>query len=397
MCDQGMDALGLPADARVPAGRLRRLRPRPGRPTRACRPCEMQLDAALARPCARTARLSSTSLSTRGSSARRLREIAAASQLAAAARRGLTFPAHSCGPALRRETPMEANTFTTTVYARTPAARAFAYLRRLQNLDEWTLGSRMMHAHRRRHLHGHGVGLPDDAVLPRAHARARRVRGDRVAMRLPLARLLQAIPGVRVPVAVCGPGRRRGRQLHPLDQRDRSGPPHRDDHAGIAAVHHYEGRGLKAALERREGIAQPARRAIVRALGHDVGRCADRNGSRAVLADRRPSPLWAPLFRPSHAAAATFVDEYARRVHVEFTAMRAGRLRAGRAGLRLSRSRVRQRCPIVLVPCVARVLFWPHQSGMRGEGGCVLPHVLTRRIAGNGRDHIQQDHLRHNE
>src|SRR5437867_2588435 len=38
---------------------------------------------------------------------------------------------------------METNTFTTTVYAEVPMTRAFAYLRRLQNLDEWTLGSRM--------------------------------------------------------------------------------------------------------------------------------------------------------------------------------------------------------------------------------------------------------------
>ena len=39
---------------------------------------------------------------------------------------------------------MENNTFTTTVFAQTPAPRAFEYLRRLQNLDEWTLGSRMV-------------------------------------------------------------------------------------------------------------------------------------------------------------------------------------------------------------------------------------------------------------
>jgi hypothetical protein len=39
---------------------------------------------------------------------------------------------------------METNTFATTVYAQTPAPRAFAHLRRLQNLDEWTLGSRML-------------------------------------------------------------------------------------------------------------------------------------------------------------------------------------------------------------------------------------------------------------
>src|SRR5205085_10173225 len=47
-------------------------------------------------------------------------------------------------PDARRRTLMEANTFATTLYAQTRASEAFAYLRRLQNLDEWTLGSRML-------------------------------------------------------------------------------------------------------------------------------------------------------------------------------------------------------------------------------------------------------------
>src|SRR6185295_14035021 len=44
----------------------------------------------------------------------------------------------------RRGALMEANTFATTVYAQVPPGDAFAYLRRLSNLDEWTLGSRMV-------------------------------------------------------------------------------------------------------------------------------------------------------------------------------------------------------------------------------------------------------------
>ena len=39
---------------------------------------------------------------------------------------------------------MDTNTFATTVYAATSADKAFAYLRHLPHLDEWTLGSRMV-------------------------------------------------------------------------------------------------------------------------------------------------------------------------------------------------------------------------------------------------------------
>jgi hypothetical protein len=50
---------------------------------------------------------------------------------------------------------------------------------------------------------------------------------------------------------------------------------------GIAAVHHYEGRGLKAALERAEGLA-PAGAAPRASQRHDVGRRAGRVGERAA-------------------------------------------------------------------------------------------------------------------
>jgi hypothetical protein len=39
---------------------------------------------------------------------------------------------------------MEKNTFATSVYVATRAEDAFVYLRTLENLSEWTLGSRMI-------------------------------------------------------------------------------------------------------------------------------------------------------------------------------------------------------------------------------------------------------------
>ena len=100
---------------------------------------------------------------------------------------------------------METNTFATTFYAHTRAEHAYAYLRHLPNLDEWTLGSRML------------TRIDDDTFMGTAsgyqtmlcyHVRPLenpKFPRDRVAMRLPLSRVLQAVPGVRVPFALCRP------------------------------------------------------------------------------------------------------------------------------------------------------------------------------------------------
>ena len=100
---------------------------------------------------------------------------------------------------------MENNTFTTTVYAQTPATRAFEYLRRLQNLDEWTLGSRMV------------TRIDDDTFMGTASGyqtmlcyHVRTLEHSRFAAiewqcGYRYREYFKQIPGVRVSVAVCGP------------------------------------------------------------------------------------------------------------------------------------------------------------------------------------------------
>jgi pulcherriminic acid synthase len=129
---------------------------------------------------------------------------------------------------------------------------------------------------------------------------------------------------------------------------------------GIAAVHHYEGRGLKAALERRAGLTQPAQgRATV--LSDTMWVDAPIEMARELLADRQALAGWAPLFRAADAATGSFADEYARRVEVEFTACELGDYVLVEQDYTYPDLGAVQRCPIVLVPS-ARA-FGPEAPG----------------------------------
>ena len=177
---------------------------------------------------------------------------------------------------------MEHNTFTTTVFAQTPAPKAFEYLRRLQNLDEWTLGSRMVTRidddtamgtasgyqtmlcyHVRTLAHpstdpstGSGSSRAESRNEPRSAARLAAIewqcgyRYREYFKQYPVFVFPSQYTNVR--------GDEDGSYIHWISVID---PARRTEMImqGIAAVHHYESRGLKAALERREGLTQPAK------------------------------------------------------------------------------------------------------------------------------------------
>src|SRR5258705_13217703 len=153
---------------------------------------------------------------------------------------------------------MESNTFTPTVYARTPAPRAFAYLRRLQNLDEWTLGSRML------------ARIDDDTFMGTASGYQSMLCYHVRTLEHPRLGAIEWQCGYRYreyfkqyPVFVFP-----SRYVDPQGDEDGSyvhwvsviDPARRTEMImqGIAAVHHYEARGLKAALERGENLGAPA-------------------------------------------------------------------------------------------------------------------------------------------
>jgi pulcherriminic acid synthase len=255
---------------------------------------------------------------------------------------------------------MENNTFTTTVYAQAPAARAFEYLRRLQNLDEWTLGSRMV------------TRIDDDTYMGTASGyqtmlcyHVRTLEHPRVAAiewqcGYRYREYFKQYPVFVFPSQYADPsGDEDGSYIHWVSVID---PAQRTEMImqGIASVHHYEGRGLKAALERREGIAQPAKGRLS-VLSDTMWVDAPIEMARELLADREALAGWAPLFRAVDAAAGSFVDEYARRVQVEFATCELGDYVLVEQGYVYPDVGAVQRCPIVLVPS-ARA-FGPEAPG----------------------------------
>ncbi len=244
---------------------------------------------------------------------------------------------------------MEHNTFTTTIYAHTPAARAFEYLRQLGNLDEWTLGSRMI------------TRIDDDTFMGTASGyqtmlcyHVRTLEHPRFAAiewqcGYRYREYFKQYPVFVFPSRYADPGGDEdGSYIHWISVID---PARRTEMImqGIAAVHHYEGRGLKAALERREGLAQSAtgRWSV---LSDTMWVDAPIEMARELLADRKTLSDWAPLFRTVDAAVGSFVDEYARRVQVEFTACELGGYALVEQDFHYPDLNAVQRCPIVLVP-----------------------------------------------
>src|SRR5262245_28166980 len=204
---------------------------------------------------------------------------------------------------------MEANTVAATTYARTSAARAFAYLRRLTNLDEWTLGSRMQ------------TKIDDDTWMGTASGyqvplcyHVRTLEHPRLGAiewqcgyrwREPF----KQYPVLVFPSAYVDPhGDEDGSYIHWVSVID---PARRTDMImqGIAAVHGYETRGLKGALERAEGLAAPAAGRFT-VLSDTMWVDAPIAQARELLAEPASLATWAPLFRAVDAAAGAFVDEY---------------------------------------------------------------------------------------
>ena len=268
---------------------------------------------------------------------------------------------------------MENNTFATTVYAQTPATRAFEYLRRLQNLDEWTLGSRML------------TRIDEDTFMGTASGYQAALCYHVRTLEHPRLGAIEWQCGYRYreyfkqyPVFVfpsqyvAAHGDEDGSYVHWISVVD---PARRTEMImqGIAAVHHYEARGLKAALERGEGIAQPAK-GRWSVLSDTMWVDAPIAMAGELLVDREALARWAPLFH-AEAAAGSFRDEYARRVQVDFVACDLGDYVLIEQDYAYPDLGEVQRCPIVLVPC-ARA-FGP------GAPGFLLHRVAFVRSDGS--------------
>jgi pulcherriminic acid synthase len=246
---------------------------------------------------------------------------------------------------------MEANTYATTVYAETAAAEAFAYLRHLPNLDEWTLGSRMQ------------TRIDDDTYMGTAsgyqtmlcyHVRPL-VHPTFLAIEWQCGyryrEYFKQYPVFVFPARYIDPdSAENGSYIHWVSVID---PARRTPMImqGIEAVHRYEGRGLKAALERRAQLQAPAAgrwRVETDTMYVD----APLESAVAELTDPARLPQWAPLFRPDGRSrdGRDFLDEYDRRVRVTFTAHRLDDYVLVEQDYDYVDEGVRRRHPVVLIP-----------------------------------------------
>jgi len=256
---------------------------------------------------------------------------------------------------------METNTFATTVYAATSAEKVFAYLRHLPHLDEWTLGSRMV------------TRIDDDTWMGTASGYQTMLCYHVRPLEHPSFLAIEWQCGYRYreyfkqyPVFVfpsryvCADSEEDSSYIHWISVID---PARRTPMImqGIAAVHQYEGRGLKAALERREQLGAPAPgrwRVETDTMYVD----APIELAVAELSDPKRLPLWAPLFRADpRGDARDFLDEYGRRVRVTFTAHRLDDYVLVEQDYAYPDQGVVHRHPIVLIP--SSRAFSPAASG----------------------------------
>lgn len=215
---------------------------------------------------------------------------------------------------------MEKNTFATSVYVATRSEDAFVYLRTLENLSEWTLGSRMIEQIDEDTWMGTASGYQSALCY---HVRTLSDTGI-MAIEWQCGYTYQnyfkQYPLLIFPADYLEPSSNEpGCYLHWVSVID---PVRRTPMImeGISTVHLFEARSLKAALERRQGIQDPA-----------VGRYdietdtifIDAPIATAVdfVADVRNLSQWSPLFRAQGEAkhdVGTYRDEYNHRVDVQF-------------------------------------------------------------------------------
>jgi hypothetical protein len=281
---------------------------------------------------------------------------------------------------------MERNTFATSVFVQTSPARAFEYLRRLENLSEWTLGSRMVERIDDDTWMGTASGYQSMLcyhVRTLEHPRFRAIewqcgyRYDEYFKQYPVLVLPSDYPDPTSDEP--------GAYLHWVSVID---PVRRTPMImeGIQAVHRFEARALKAALERREGLAQAARGRF-RIEADTIYVDAPMEIAADVVSDVRTLAEWAPLFRSAGEATreeGSFRDEYDRRVGVTFRAHPLSDYVLVEQDYHYPQLGFVQRCPVLLIPSERAF-----GAGARG----VLLHRLTfwddRRPAEHGRVQIE--------
>jgi len=275
---------------------------------------------------------------------------------------------------------MEKNTYAISAFIATSPEAAFAYLRRLPNLDEWTLGSRMLEqvdedtwigsaSGYQRTLYYHVRSLEN----PRFHA---------IEWQCGYAyrEYFKSYPVMLFPTDYVEPGSsERGVYFHWVAAID---PLQRTQMImdGIQTVHDSECRALKAALERREGLTEAAR-GRYRIEADTIYINAPIEMAVAFLGDLRTMAQWSHLLKPDGEVAAQrgrFVDEYRQSVEVTLRTHQLEDHWLIEQDCVYPRHGVMQRAPMLLIPLahafgdpsapgllLHRITFWNNETRER--------------------------------
>jgi hypothetical protein len=213
---------------------------------------------------------------------------------------------------------MEANTFATSAFISAPLETVFEYLGSLQNLDEWTLGSRMKEQ------------VDEDTWVGTASGYQHRLYYHVRRLANPLfcgvewqcgyeyKKYFKSYPVLLFPPDYVEPGSTEsGTYFHWVSVID---PVQRTPMImqGIQMVHNSEARSLKAALERRTGLTEAAQ-GLHRIETDTIYINAPIERAAEFLGDLRAMERWSHLLKPAGTIErehGTFIDEYGQMVEV---------------------------------------------------------------------------------
>lgn len=213
---------------------------------------------------------------------------------------------------------METNTFATSAFIATPLETAFEYLCRLQNLDDWTLGSRMKEQVDADTWIGTASGYQHRLYYHVRRLSSARFSGIEWQCGYEYKKYFKSYPVLLFPPDYIEPGSTDvGVYFHWVSVID---PVQRTPMImqGIQTVHNSEARSLKAALERQAGLTEAAQ-GLYRIEADTIYINAPIEMAAEFLGDLRTMEQWSHLLKPSaviHPEHGTFTDEYGQTVEV---------------------------------------------------------------------------------
>ena len=275
---------------------------------------------------------------------------------------------------------MEKNTFATSAYIAAPPEATHTYLGNLANLDEWTLGSRMIEQVDDDTWIGTASGYQRTLVYHVRRLDHPRFAGIEWRCGYERERYFKAYPVLLFPPGYIDPDSDEpGVYLHWVSVID---PQRRTPMImeAISAVHRSEIRALKAALERRAGLTEAAE-GRYRIASDTIYIDAPVDLATEFIGDARTMERWSHLLRPDGEIlrdGGRFHDEYGQTVDVTFRTHTLADYRLVEQNFYYPKHDFLQRCPVLLVPCAHafgdpaarglihhRVTFWKNADPPR--------------------------------